>query len=126
MENDEPEDTDVSAAETEGDGDETNNIILKIQSYLGNMNDDGVIEGVNYIDIGKSISHFFNKTATLNRYDGKILGCSTFTEVTSDAEASGGGDGDAVLSTSGAGKSFGALLTFSVFVSSAIVLITSL
>ncbi len=128
LENDEPEDTDVTAAEVEGDGDETNNIILKIQSLLENVDEAGVIEGVKYINIGKSIAHFFNKTVTLNRHDGKILGCSTFTEVTSDAEASSGGDGDnAVLSTSGgAGKSFGALLTISVFVSSVVVLITSL
>ncbi len=129
LENDEPEDTNVSAAE--GDGDERNPIILKILSYLGNMNDDGVIEGVKYIDIGKSITYFVDKAVTLNRYDGKILACSIFKKVKSDVEAGdeagASGDGDAVLSTSGAGKSFvGALLTISVFVPSAIVLITSL
>lgn len=100
---------------------DTANIILQILSLPENIGEAGYVEGVEYIDIGKSVSTFFGKQVTLNSHDETILGCSTFTEVKSDSDTG-------AVSTSGAGKSFGgALLTFSVFVSSAaFVLITSL
>ncbi len=103
---------------------DTANIILQILSLPENIGEAGYVEGVEYIDIGKSVSTFFGKQVTLNSHDETILGCSTFTEVKSDAGADAGAG---AVSTSGAGKSFGgALFTISVFVSSAIVLINSL
>ena len=119
----------TSSAAVEGEGDEGYHIILEVLSLLGNVDETGVVKGVKYINIEKPIDHFFDKAVALHHHDGTILDCSIFTEVKSDSEAgaSGGGDGGAVPSASGAGKSFGvALLTFSVFLSSAFVLITSL
>ena len=75
-------------AELKDNGDEGNHIILEILSSLpGNMDEAGITEGVEYTNIGKLITHFFDKAVTLNRYDGKILACSTFTftEVKSEA-----------------------------------------
>jgi hypothetical protein len=118
LENDEPEDTDVSAAE--GDGDEGNHIILKILSLLENIDEDGVIEGLRYIDIRKPITHFFDKSVALHRHDGKILACSTFTEVKSEAD-------DAIPSdnTSDGSSMNVALLSAVVLVSSTVALIFS-
>jgi hypothetical protein len=99
---------------------DTGKIILQIRSLLGNVDEDGFIEGTEYFDIGEPVPYFFGKQVTLNSHNETILACSTFTKVKSDADAG-------AVSTSGAGKSFGAaLLTFSVFVSSAFVLMTSL
>ena len=118
LEDDEPEDTDISAAD--GDGDEGNHIILKILSLLENIDQDGVIEGVRYIDIRKPITHFFDKSVALHRHDGKILACSTFTEVKSEAD-------DAIPSdnTSDGSSMNVALLSAVVLVSSTVALIFS-
>ena len=45
----------------------------------------GVIEGEEWINIGKSIEHFFDAPVALYRHDGTILACSVFTKVEDEA-----------------------------------------
>ena len=120
LENAESDVTDISDAAAEDD-----NIILKILSeLLGNVDEAGVVEAVNYINIGKPVSDFFDTPMALLRHDGTILACSVFAEVKGD---DGSASGEPVVNgnTSGASIYNVTLMGTLVLVSSAVALIMS-
>ena len=101
-------------------------------SLLDNVDEAGAIVGVKYINIGKSVAHFFDTPMALHRHDGTILACSIFTEVkddSSDATDKIDDTGEVVPNdkdTSGAISCHVALSTFAVIISSAVAFIAYL
>ena len=100
-------------------------------SLLDNVDEAGAIVGVKYINIGKSVAHFFDTPMALHRHDGTILACSIFTEVKDSPDETDKIDdtGEVVPNdkdTSGAISCHVALSTFAVIISSAVAFIAYL